>query len=161
MLYTQFQAKKFLTTFCGSRNWVNSMMKDYPFRNKTSLYRSAKKSFAQLNNKDWLEAFSHHPEIGNMKSLRKKFSSTKHLAGKEQSGVNKASKETLLQLAELNRAYKKKFGFIFIICASGKTAEQMLDSLEKRIKNDYNDELRIAAKEQEKITLMRMSIEKV
>lgn len=105
--------------------------------------------YTQCNKKDWLESFTHHPEIGDVKSLAEKF------AGKEQAGVAAASKETIEALAKANRDYKKKFGFIFIVCATGKTADEMLCLLQNRLKNTIDEEINIAMGEQHKITLLR------
>ena len=104
-----------------------------------------------------MEAFSHHPKIGDLSSLEKKFASTKEWASGEQSNVQTAAKETLIKLAEGNDAYLEKFGYIFIICASGKSADEMLSALETRLQNEHKKELYLAANEQNKITHIRLN----
>ncbi len=111
--------------------------------------------YNQCNEADWLEAFTHHPKIGDVKSLTEKFASTQHLAGNEQAGVNTASKELIQELANANNAYEIKFGFIFIVCASGRSAAEMLRLLLDRITNSREEELDIAMGEQHKITILR------
>lgn len=140
---------------CGSTNWVNEMLEDFP-DTKDKLFDRAEKVWFELGEKDWLEAFTHHPKIGDLASLEKKFGSTKDFTTNEQSSVNHASMETLKELAEYNDKYEKKFGFIFIVCATGKTADEMLSLIKERINNDYNSELRIAMGEQNKITKLRL-----
>ena len=127
-----------------------------PFGTRSGLHSAARDEWFSLENKDWLEAFSHHPEIGDRESLAKRFPETAHLSEKEQTGVASAAEATLSALATGNAAYKKKFGHIFIVCASGQTAEQMLTKLRARMTNDPATEIRIAAGEQAKITELRL-----
>ena len=142
---------------CGSTTWVNLMIKHHPFENKESLFEIAEKNwFHSCTEKDWLEAFTHHPKIGDIKSLEKKFASTKAWAGNEQAGVNVAHPETLQALAKGNQDYEDKFAYIFIVCATGKSAAKMLTLLEKRIDNHPKKEIKIAMREQEKITQLRL-----
>lgn len=139
-----------LLSCCRSLNWVSLMMQKFPFASEKELVSIATDIwYNQCSSADWLEAFSHHPEIGDVKSLTEKF------AGKEQAAVAEASKEIIQKLSDANAAYKNKFGFIFIVCATGKSAEQMLQLLNFRIKNSAADELNIAMGEQHKITLIR------
>jgi 2-oxo-4-hydroxy-4-carboxy-5-ureidoimidazoline decarboxylase len=104
-----------------------------------------------------MEAFSHHTKIGDLKSLQEKFSATKEWASGEQQSVSAATDQVLIELKELNEAYENKFGYIFIICATGKSAEEMLSALKQRILNDGEDELKIAAEEQRKIMHLRIN----
>lgn len=140
---------------CGSANWVKGMCDNFP-KEKEKLFENAENIWFGLNESDWVEAFTHHPKIGDLASLEKKFGSTKDFTSNEQSSVNHASMETLKELAEYNEKYEKKFGFIFIVCATGKTADEMLDLIKKRIKNNYEEELKIAMGEQNKITKLRL-----
>ena len=110
-----------------------------------------------LTETDYLEAFSAHPRIGDVNSLRKKYSNTKRIAGNEQAGVQTASQETLERLAEANEEYFKKFGFIFIVFATGKSADEMLQILEERMGNDRVTEIRNAAAAQLEITKLRLN----
>ncbi len=141
---------------CGSSTWVNNMYRQRPFNSLEDLIQKADLVWGQTNETDWLEAFNHHPKIGDLKSLEKKFASTKTLAGAEQASVEKASQQTLHDLAAGNEAYENKFGFIFIVCATGKSAEEMLQLLTSRMGNDKETELRTAAGEQQKITNLRL-----
>lgn len=149
------ELKENLTKCCGSSNWVNAMFEDFPDK-KDKIFEKGEKIWFELGEKDWLEAFTHHPKIGDLESLEKKFGSTKDFTSNEQSSVNHASMETLKELAEYNQKYEKKFGFIFIVCATGKTAYEMLTLIKERINNDYNTELKIAMEEQNKITKLRL-----
>ena len=143
-------------TCCGAANWVEKMNQNRPFQNKDDLYQKAESIWYSLSSKDWLEAFTHHPKIGNIDSLRKKFHNTKSISKDEQSGINDAAESTLKDLAESNQLYQDKFGFIFIICATGKSADEMLALIKIRLNNNANEEMRNAAKEQNKITQLRL-----
>jgi len=145
-----------LSKCCGSQKWIDKMTDEFPFETKSEVLEAASKVWYSLDKEDWLEAFSHHPKIGDINSLKEKFSSTKHLAGHEQSGVSEASIECLTELAKCNEEYEKKFGYIFIVCATGKSAGEMLESIKQRIKNGPEDEIRIAMEEQNKITKLRL-----
>jgi 2-oxo-4-hydroxy-4-carboxy-5-ureidoimidazoline decarboxylase len=150
------EARRLLRTCCGSSRWVDRMMARRPYGTRSGLHAAAREEWLSLANEDWLEAFSHHPQIGDRASLAKRFPETAHLSANEQSGVNSAADATLSALASENAAYKEKFGHIFIVCASGQTAEQMLATLRARITNDPATEIRIAAGEQAKITELRL-----
>lgn len=141
---------------CGARKWWRAMAKELPFRDAVHVRAASEKAFHGMKREDWLEAFRHHPKIGDVDSLRKKFATTAHLASKEQAGVHGASEETLQALAAGNDEYEKKFGYIFIVCATGKTADEMLALLRARLSNDAEAELQIAAAEQIKITYIRL-----
>lgn len=142
---------------CGSTTWVNQLTGKKPFLNIEELIQSSDIIWANCSEQDGIEAFTHHPKIGDLKNLEKKFISTKEWAGGEQSGVNIATHDTLVALAEGNEAYEKKFGYIFIVCATGKTAEEMLALLNARLTNDTATELKIAMSEQNKITHIRLN----
>jgi 2-oxo-4-hydroxy-4-carboxy-5-ureidoimidazoline decarboxylase len=141
---------------CGSTRWVEQVTTRRPFPTVESLYTAAEELWKNLTTEDWKEAFSHHPKIGDTEALMKKFAATKAWATGEQSAVKEASLQTLNELAEGNRLYEEKFGFIFIVFATGKSAEEMLALLHQRIKNTSEDEIRIAATEQAKITRLRL-----
>ena len=146
-----------LATCCGSEKWVQLMSNFFPFANEIDLItKAAEVWYDQCTETDWLAAFSHHPKIGDVKSLAEKFASTQHLAGNEQAGVNTATQSVLQQLAQANEDYLQKFGFIFIVCATGKSASEMLRLLNDRITNSYLEELAIAMGEQQKITVIRL-----
>ena len=142
---------------CGSANWAEKMEEQRPFEDIETLYTIAKKIwFEDCKEADWLEAFTQHPKIGDIKSLEKKFASTKEWSSQEQAGVNEASMEVLKALAAGNEAYEQKFGYIFIVCATGKTAAEMLDLLNERLPNEPGKEIHIAMGEQHKITEIRL-----
>jgi OHCU decarboxylase len=147
---------KAFTKCCAARRWVQEMAALRPYNSDESVVRAAYEIGSILSREDWLEAFAAHPKIGDVESLRAKFGNTRAWASGEQAGVAAASDETLKRLAELNRQYEAKFGYIFIVCATGKSAEEMLAILENRLPNDLKTELRIAAAEQLKITQLRL-----
>ncbi|WP_225318092.1 2-oxo-4-hydroxy-4-carboxy-5-ureidoimidazoline decarboxylase [Flavobacterium luteum] len=143
-------AAKHLMDCCGSTKWVSSMMTHFPFTSEKVLVDlSAKIWYDECGETDWRESFTHHPKIGDVKSLTEKF------AGKEQAGVAVATTETIEALAKANTDYENKFGFIFIICATGKSANEMLQILLDRLKNTAQEELHIAMGEQQKISIIR------
>ena len=148
--------KKFLLNqCCGSQKWVDKMIGLPPAEDLIDLFEEAEEMWYQCNEDDWREAFTHHPMIGDIDSLRKKFS-TDQFAGKEQAAITGSSEETLKALAEGNQLYQQKFGYIFIVFATGKSAEEMLDILQARLKNNPEEEIKIAMEEQNKITQLRL-----
>lgn len=152
----QFNAtKEIFEKCCGAGKWVNEMLSS-SFDSEADLIKKSEKIWYSLDKEDWLEAFSHHPKIGDINSLKEKFSSSKNIAEKEQSGVEHATEETLSELSKLNIEYEKKFGYIFIVCATGKSAEELLALIKARIENDADTEIRIAMEEQNKITKLRL-----
>lgn len=152
----QPQLKEELTKCCGSSSWVKMMMAYFPADDLVELLEDAEDIWYECSKEDWKEAFTHHPKIGDVESLTKKFASTAQWASGEQSGVDVASKETIEALAEGNRLYEEKFGYIFIVCATGKSAEEMLTILQSRLSNTADDEIKIAVDEQNKITQLRL-----
>ena len=141
---------------CGSSLWTERMAHHRPFTSLQELKRVADETYNGLTAGDWKEAFSHHPKIGDVKSLREKFASTQQWAAGEQSGAHNASEQVLSALAEGNTAYHQKFGYIFIVCATGKSAEEMLGLLKERLPNNPDTELLIATEEQRKIMHLRL-----
>ena len=150
------EARQLLTTCCGSSAWVERMLRRRPFGNADALLTAAPQAWLDLTHTDWLEAFSHHPKIGDRASLARRFAATAHLSSHEQSGVADASAQVLDELAAANRTYEEKFGYIFIVCATGKSAAEMLAMLRARLLNDGETEIRVAAAEQAKITDLRL-----
>jgi 5-hydroxyisourate hydrolase/2-oxo-4-hydroxy-4-carboxy-5-ureidoimidazoline decarboxylase len=143
-------AAKELFSCCSSQKWVSLLMNKFPFGSQEALVESATTIwYDECDKKDWLESFTHHPRIGDKKSLTEKF------AGKEQAGVASATGEIVDALAKANMEYENRFGFIFIVCATGRSAGEMLRLLNDRLKNDQDSELNIAMNEQHKITLIR------
>ena len=141
---------------CGSRKWAETMESQRPFAEESELYATADKIWLELGQKDWLETFRHHPPIGGNRAEGKQSSAAKRWSVKEQSAAQAAPRETLEELAVENRAYAKKFGYVFLICATGKTSEEILRAVRQRMPNDPQTELRVAAEEQRKITRLRL-----
>lgn len=145
-----------LLTCCASTKWADCMVSKFPEEDLVDILENAEECWYACSNDDWKEAFAAHPEIGNIKTLAEKFRNTTEWASDEQGGVRAASHETIEALAEANRLYREKFGYIFIVCATGKSAEEMLGLLHARLHNEPEKEIRIAADEQFKITRLRI-----
>lgn len=129
-----------------------------PFGSLEALLDAARAEWFALTPADWQEAFAAHPRIGDLSSLRERFAGTRHLAAHEQSGVDGAPEDVLTALANGNTAYEQKFGCIFIVCATGLTAEEMLARLRVRLINDSLTEIGVAAEEQARITELRLKL---
>ena len=153
---TAEDAAKELRQCCGSRRWAEQMSNHRPYSTLESLITHADQLWWSLTPDDWLEAFRSHPKIGEKKASDKVSAQSSQWSGQEQAGVSSASQDTVDSLESLNRAYEQKFGFIFIICATGKTSEEMLEALQDRLQHDSDTELRLAATEQAKITELRL-----
>lgn len=149
-------ARAKLLECCHCEAWAEALAKERPYKNLAQLKKAGEQIFLSLGEHEWLEAFAGHPRIGDLASLRSKYSATQELAAGEQSGMGGAGEGVLRELQQLNLDYEKKFGFIFIVFASGKNAGEMLAILKSRINNDRQQELRNAAVEQNKITSLRM-----
>jgi allantoicase len=150
-------ASEVLARCCGSRRWVDAMVAARPFTSRTHLHGAAGVIWWRLAPGDWREAFTHHPRIGaNPEALRARFAPTATWASGEQAGVRAADEATLQALAEGNRAYEARYGHLFIVCATGLTATEMLHRLTDRMDHRPEAELRIAAGEQAKITSLRL-----
>ena len=141
---------------CGSQEWVRLILARRPFADVDDLLRVGDEIWNTLGRKEWLQAFRHHPRIGAKKAARTQSAKAGALSAKEQSGVTQAAGETRAVLAAANRAYEAAFGHIFIICAMGKSSEEIIRELQRRLANDRETELRNAAEEQRKITRLRL-----
>lgn len=141
---------------CGSTRWAMEVAEQRPFRDAQELYERADQVWWRLDAEDWLEAFRAHPRIGERKAARETGEDSRRWSGEEQKGAADAARTTLEELADLNREYEQRFGFIYIVCATGKSAEEMLVILKERLGNDEWRELRVAAEEQRKITRLRL-----
>lgn len=132
---------------CGSRRFATIMVSHRPFSSLNQLNDVANQTWWSQPKSEWLEAFSAHPKIGDMSSLKAKYHSKQsgaHQGGwesGEQSGADGANEEVLLELQQLNTEYEAKHGFIFLICATGKSAEEMLAALRFRMDNDTDTEV--------------------
>jgi OHCU decarboxylase len=141
---------------CGSKNWALQVTSARPFASLDELIAKADRIWWSLDSGDWLEAFHSHPKIGEKKAAAPTAAEAQQWSEDEQSGIRNSAQLTLDELADLNRAYEEKFGYIYIVCASGKSSEEMLAILRDRLKNNAAEELRIAAAEQAKITELRL-----
>lgn len=150
------QAKNAFMMCCTASTWINKMVSHRPYRNIEHMQQMAIEVWNSLTFDDYMEAFSGHPKIGDPNSLKTKFKVTQHLAENEQSAVQSASDEVIDALAAANRLYEEKFGYIFIVCATGKSAEQMLELVRQRLENEAQQEIQTAAAEQAKITAIRI-----
>ena len=144
---------------CGSSRWARQMSAARPFADAAALSAAAERIGSTLQREDWLEAFAAHPRIGAGRAgeAGRAGGAAAEWAAREQANVALAADETLRRLADANRAYEARFGYIFIVCATGKSAGEMLALLEARLRHDADDELRIAADEQRKITRLRLT----
>jgi 2-oxo-4-hydroxy-4-carboxy-5-ureidoimidazoline decarboxylase len=151
-LSPQDASNTFLTC-CGATRWAEQMTARRPFVDETHLLTTAREIWRGLEEADWRQAFAAHPQIGDKPSPSSK---TAAWSANEQSGVATAADATRAALADANRRYRDQFGWIFIVCATGKSADEMLAMVRQRLHNNPAEELRIAAAEQEKITLLRL-----
>jgi OHCU decarboxylase len=155
VLPTERAAAEFLKC-CGCRNWAQAMTGARPFLDVTDLLRKSESIWWSLQDGDWLEAFRAHPKIGEQKAAAAQTERARIWSEQEQLGVKSAAKETKAALAAGNLQYEERFGFIFIVCATGKSSEEMLAILNERLENDPETEVRVAAEEQRKITRLRL-----
>lgn len=143
---------------CGAARWYRAMAAARPFGDEAALTDAVEASFSALTDADWLEAFAHHPRIGDVSKLRERFARSGDLSEKEQGTAMASANEAVIQaLFELNQAYEARHGHIFIVCATGKSAAEMKALLEARIDLDPALELRNCAAEQRKITALRLA----
>jgi OHCU decarboxylase len=141
---------------CGSTEWARQLAAQRPFGDVEKLMTAAEQIWWNLGEQDWLEAFSAHPKIGGRRAQRPQDAQARSWSEEEQAGARDIDEATQDELAEANRAYEQKFGYIFIVCATGKTAAGMLTLLRARLGNNAGIELRNAADEQRKITRLRL-----
>lgn len=134
---------------CGSRRWAAAMAAARPFDTRDALHASAERIWRSLGPDDWREAFAAHPRIGEQRNAA-------GWSAEEQARARSASDATRAALAAVNAEYEARFGFIFIVCATGKTGEAILAAAKRRLRNDLGSELRIAAAEQAAITRLRL-----
>ncbi|MFS8085071.1 MAG: 2-oxo-4-hydroxy-4-carboxy-5-ureidoimidazoline decarboxylase, partial [Acidobacteriota bacterium] len=150
------QAEAEFLKCCGSTRWARSMTSVRPFISVNDLLAKAENVWWSLAEADWLEAFRAHPKIGESKAAATQSEQARSWSAQEQSGVLDAVDETKAALATGNQEYERRFGFIYIVCATGKSSEEMLTILNARLQNDSQTELRNAAEEQSKITRLRL-----
>ena len=148
------EAEALLLDCCGSTRWAAGVASRRPYETADALHRIADSVWWKLERADWLEAFSHHPQIGEAPAAGSL--SARQWAAGEQSGARAATEDVKERLARANRAYLEKFGYIYIVCASGKSAEAMLAILNQRLQNDPPSEISVAAEQQRLITRIRL-----
>ena len=149
-------AREELLKCCGSTRWAEAIEQGRPYLSLWHLIAQANDVWRTLDRTDWLEAFRSHPKIGERKAADPVAAQSQQWSAQEQRGVANATPEAVDKLARLNRAYEEKFGFIFIVCATGKSSDEILALLEQRLTNVPETELPIAAAEQAKITELRL-----
>ncbi|HVZ72951.1 MAG TPA: 2-oxo-4-hydroxy-4-carboxy-5-ureidoimidazoline decarboxylase [Polyangia bacterium] len=148
-------ARAALTRCCGAARWVTGMLARRPFSSTSVLHASADEVWAAMKRDDVLEAFAHHPRIGGS-ATAVAAPEAQAWSSQEQARVADAGAETRAALVSANERYFARFGYIFIVCATGKSADEMLALLEARLPNDPERELDVAAAEQAKITHLRL-----
>jgi 2-oxo-4-hydroxy-4-carboxy-5-ureidoimidazoline decarboxylase len=150
------EARALLSTCCGSTRWVEHMLTRRPFRDIDHLLAAARDTWYALSADDWKDAFNRHPAIGERHMSQARFAATRDLSESEQAGVSDATPAVLDALAEGNRRYEAKFGYVFVVCAAGRTAADMLARLDERLAHDPATEIQIAADEHAQITVRRL-----
>jgi 2-oxo-4-hydroxy-4-carboxy-5-ureidoimidazoline decarboxylase len=141
---------------CGSRRWAASMVARAPFESVDALHAAADASFDELDEQDWLEAFAHHPRIGDVEALRERFAASGAFSEREQSGLSATDEAILRAIHANNEEYEAKFGFVFLIRAAGRSAHEILEQQRERLGNDRPRELEIAGGQQREITHLRL-----
>jgi OHCU decarboxylase len=152
----RYRAEAELMQCCGSRAWVRAMTGRRPFNSLERLLRAAGEVWWRLDESDWRDAFGAHPQIGERKAAAPVSMQAQAWSAQEQAGMSRAGVGVTMGLEEANREYLAKFGYIFIVCATAKTAEDMLAILRARLLNAPEQEIRVAAEEQDKITRLRL-----
>ena len=140
---------------CGARRWAVAMVALRPIGTIAELSAAADRAWSTMEEADWLEAFACHPRIGERKVARTTPKSAAW-SNEEQSSANTAADRVLAELAAGNALYEQRFGFTYIVCATGKSAEEMLAILNRRLAGDRASELREAAEQQRQITQIRL-----
>ena len=153
-LLHELQAERRLLACCGSHAWARGVAAARPYYTFNELLATSDRVWSQLAPDDWREAFSHHPRIGDSASSAR--NTAEHWSEREQARARGGSATTLAELAELNAEYEDRFGYVFLICATGKTADEILERARERLNNDPDTELRVAAEEQRLITHLRL-----
>lgn len=141
---------------CGCARWAGLVADARPFASREALDLAADQAFDALGEADWREAFSHHPRIGERTLERAAPTGTGEWSRREQSGMASASEAVGRELVTGNQEYEARFGHVFLICATGRSADEMLGALRARLNNDAATELRIAAGQQRLITALRI-----
>lgn len=141
---------------CGSKAWASGMAARRPFSGEATLLAVSDEIWRNLAEADWMEAFQSHPRIGESKAPQSAPNQSATWSKQEQQRVTTAGDAVKLALAEANREYERRFGHIFIVCATGKSGPEILELLRRRLENDKQTELREAAEQQRQITQIRL-----
>jgi OHCU decarboxylase len=141
---------------CGSNSWARQMAALRPIEDEDSLLAASDKIWRSLTEDHWMEAFAHHPRIGRSIAPPRAPARSAEWSREEQQKVGAAGDDLIAALAEGNRAYEQRFGRIFIVCAAGKSAQAILDILQRRMRNDEQTELQESAEQQRQITSLRL-----
>jgi 2-oxo-4-hydroxy-4-carboxy-5-ureidoimidazoline decarboxylase len=150
------EAVREILACCGAQAWARAVAARRPFQDQTSLIQVSDEVWAGMATQDWMEAFSKHPRIGERRAPQLASAQSAAWSTQEQEKVATAGEAVQLALAEANRQYERRFNNVFIVCATGKTAPEILEILRRRLGNDDATELREAAEEQRKITNIRL-----
>lgn len=145
-----------LAECCGSTRWVSGMVARRPFESRRAIHAAADEVWWSLGANDWREAFAAHPRIGERSGISGESGRAGKWAEGEQRSVERANRDIRNALEAVNFEYEERFGYIYIVCATGKTAEEMLGLARERLHNDPDDELKVAAEEQRQITRLRL-----
>jgi len=141
---------------CGSEVWARELTARRPIAGESAVVAASDEIWDRLSTEDWLQAFSKHPRIGDAKAPPEALSTSAAWSVQEQQSVAAAGESVQAALAQANQEYERRFGRVFIVCATGKSGAEMLDILNRRLRNDDAAELREAAEEQRKITNIRL-----
>ena len=150
------ELERFFNRCCSCKTWVHRMVSGRPYDSRGALFKAADEHWQRLGETDYLQAMAGHPMIGDVRSLEKHHAGSRALSVAEQSGVQVADRETLAALLAANVEYRDRFGFVFIVCATGKMAAEMLALLQARLGNTREEEIRNAGSELRKITRLRL-----
>ncbi|HXY07915.1 MAG TPA: 2-oxo-4-hydroxy-4-carboxy-5-ureidoimidazoline decarboxylase [Terriglobales bacterium] len=150
------EAARDIEACCGSSAWARELALRRPFPTEASLRAAADEIWNHLGRDDWMEAFSKHPRIGEKKSSPAASAQSRAWSAEEQQDAGAAGEELVRALRDANQEYEARFGRVFIVCATGKSASEILEILRRRLRNDDGTELRQAAEEQRKITEVRL-----
>lgn len=141
---------------CASTAWARGMAARRPIHDEASLLAACDEVWNNLRKADWMEAFRSHPRLGESQPPASASPQSAQWSGPEQHNLRAADKEVQLALAEANRTYEKRFNRIFIACATGKSALEILEILQRRLKNDPKTELHETAEQQRQIAQIRL-----
>ncbi|HEX4284221.1 MAG TPA: 2-oxo-4-hydroxy-4-carboxy-5-ureidoimidazoline decarboxylase [Terracidiphilus sp.] len=147
-------ARAAMIACCGATRWAEAMVAARPLSTVLVLSETADSLWATMTEADWLEAFARHPRIGERKTQT--IGQSAAWSKQEQALAASAADKILAQLAQGNADYEKKFGFTYIVCATGKSAEEMLSILKRRLNSDRLTELREASEQQRQILQIRL-----